>query len=199
MASSHQNLSSKATKEKLQHASDMRVGVIVASWNNQITDKLLEGALSTLLKAGCPKENIVVKKVPGALELPLGAQLMLENCDIDGVVVLGCVIRGGTPHFDYVCSGATKGVMDIQLSWSTPVAFGLLTVDDMEQALDRAGGKYGNKGDEAAATLIDMITLKHELEDDYFENVDFDFDLTVDDERDFMDIMVQNKKKPQLS
>lgn len=144
----------------------MVVGVVVSQWNSNITSKLLTGAVQTLLKAGCRADNIIVKNVPGAYELPFAAQLFAENTIVDGVIVLGCVIRGDTPHFDYVCSGATQGVMNVQLSAGLPVAFGLLTVENLQQAKDRAGGCLGNKGDEAAATLIRMIELQRDMEVD---------------------------------
>lgn len=144
----------------------MVVGIAVSQWNDEVTSKLLMGAVQTLLKAGCRADNIIVKHVPGAYELPFAAQLFAENTIVDGVIVLGCVVQGDTPHFDYVCAGATQGIMNVQLSCGLPIAFGLLTVNDQQQALDRAGGKHGNKGDEAASTLIRMIELQREMEVD---------------------------------
>ncbi|MEG0467333.1 MAG: 6,7-dimethyl-8-ribityllumazine synthase [Mucinivorans sp.] len=164
MSTALKNLSTFDTP--LPSAHDMVVGVVVSQWNSNVTSRLLKGAVDTLLMAGCPEENIVVKSVPGAYELPFAAQLLAENTAVDGVIVLGCVIRGGTPHFDYVCSGTTHGVMNVQLSAGLPVAFGLLTVDDLQQAMDRAGGELGNKGDEAASTVIRMIELQREMEVD---------------------------------
>ncbi len=162
MASENQNLSTLAQSEDLGSAKGMRVGVVVAMWNKDITEALLGGAVETLQNAGC--SEIVVKWVPGAFELPLGAQAMFHADEqLDAVVVLGCVVRGGTPHFDYVCDGATQGVIDVQLKYNKPVGFGLLTVDDMEQALDRAGGRFGNKGDEAAATVVEMLAMMRTL------------------------------------
>lgn len=146
-------------------AHDMTIGIVVAQWNSHITSKLLMGAVQTLLKAGCRADNIVVKHVPGAYELPFAAQLFADNTGVDGVVVLGCVIKGDTPHFDYVCMGATQGIMDVQLSTGLPIAFGLLTVNEEQQALDRAGGKLGNKGAEAAQTVLQMIDLQREMDD----------------------------------
>ncbi len=158
MASENQNLSALANSEELASAVGFKVAVVVAQWNKEVTGALLEGALSTLQKAGC--EDVKVVWVPGAFELPLGAQMVLErDKTIDGVVTLGCVIRGGTPHFEYVSQGTTLGIMDVQLKYNKPVTFGLLTVDDMQQALDRCGGVHGNKGDEAAATLVEMLNL----------------------------------------
>lgn len=148
----------------------MIVGIVVSRWNNEITSGLLSGALKTLTNAGCAEKNIIVKYVPGAFELPFAAQIMAENTIVDGIIVLGCVIQGDTPHFDYVCMGTTQGVMKVQLECNIPVAFGLLTVNDQQQALDRAGGVHGNKGDEAAATLIQMIDLQTSMESDGNEN-----------------------------
>lgn len=142
----------------------MVVGIAVSRWNSKITSRLLSGAIKTLTDAGCLEHNIIVKHVPGAFELPFAAQTMAENTNVDGVIVLGCVIQGDTPHFDYVCMGATHGVMSVQLTCNIPIAFGLLTVNDEQQALDRAGGVHGNKGDEAAYTLIQMIDMQISME-----------------------------------
>lgn len=181
MATALKNLSS-IDITSMPSAEQMVVGVVVSDWNSKVTSKLLDGALCTLLAMGCPTENIVVRHVPGAFELPLGAQLFAQNTDVDGVIVLGCVIRGGTPHFDYVCSAATQGVVNVQLAWNVPVAFGLLTVDDEQQALDRAGGKHGNKGDEAAATVVQMIALQNEM-------TPSDEDEESENEQEFIDLM----------
>lgn len=160
MASENQNLSTLANSSDLASAKGMKVAIVVAEWNKEITEALMKGAYSTLIGAGCDEKDIKVIWVPGAYELPYGSLLALRDESVDGVVALGCVVRGGTPHFEYVCSGATQGIMDVQLKCNRPIGFGLLTCDDNEQALDRAGGKLGNKGDEAAATLIEMISLQ---------------------------------------
>lgn len=162
MATNLKNLS--VFDRPIPSAKDMRVGIVVAEWNSQITGALLEGAVSTLRAAGCMDENIIVKWVPGTFELPMGAQYFAEYSNVDGVVVLGCVIQGETRHFDFVCQGVTIGITQLQLSWSMPVAFGVLTTENQQQALDRAGGKHGNKGDEAAATLIKMVALQREMD-----------------------------------
>ncbi len=163
MASENQNLSALANSDRLSSAEGMKVTIVVADWNRKITGALLEGAKETLLRSGCSQSDINVMWVPGAFELPFGAKMAIEHHDIDGVIAIGCVIRGGTPHFDYVCAGTTQGIMDVQLSSGVPVAFGLLTVDDEQQAIDRCGGIHGNKGDEAAATLIEMIAIRKSL------------------------------------
>lgn len=162
MATKYRNLSE--IDSALPSAAEMKIGIVVSEWNSQITDALLEGAIETLRAAGCEEHNMIVKQVPGTFELALGAQYFAEYTDVDGVIVLGCVIQGETRHFDYVCQGVTQGVTQLMLSWNMPVAFGVLTTDDLQQALDRAGGKYGNKGDEAAATVIRMVALQQEME-----------------------------------
>lgn len=145
-------------------AVDMKFGIVVSEWNHRITGALLDGAIRTLLNAGCDIENIIVRYVPGTFELPMGARFFAEHTDVDAVIALGCVIKGETPHFDYVCMGATQGITQLMLEWDMPVAFGVLTTNDEQQALDRAGGKHGNKGDEAAATAIKMVKLQVEFE-----------------------------------
>ncbi len=143
--------------------SEMRIGIAVAEFNDVITSRLLQGAKSLLLKRGLRPESIFEVKVPGSVELPLASQLLVDYKKVHGVIALGAVIRGTTSHYDYVCSGVTSGLMTLQLSRSTPVSFGVLTCDTMEQAVDRAGGKLGNKGSECAECVIDMIALKHSL------------------------------------
>lgn len=164
MATNLKNLSH--FERAVPSSKDMRIGIVVAEWNSAITGALLEGALHTLKEAGCEDENIIVKWVPGTFELPMGAQYFAEYTNVDGVIVLGCVIQGETRHFDYVCQGVTIGITQLQLSWSMPIAFGVLTTDNQQQAIDRAGGKHGNKGDEAAATLIKMVALQREMENE---------------------------------
>ena len=135
----------------------MKVGIVVAEWNYDITSKLLEGAYNTLTANGVKPANIVVKWVPGSFELVFGARILADGYDLDAVIVLGCVIRGDTPHFEYVCSGVTQGITQLNLTEEIPFIFGLLTNDTMQQSIDRAGGIHGNKGDEAAVTAIKMV------------------------------------------
>ena len=134
----------------------MCFGIVVSQWNEQVTGKLLEGAIQTLEKHGALPENIHVKTVPGSFELIYGAHQMLLHGGYDAVIVLGCVIRGETPHFDYICQGVTEGISRMNATSETPVIYGLLTTNDLQQALDRSGGKYGNKGDECAVVAIKM-------------------------------------------
>lgn len=139
--------------------------IVVARWNSHITEALLQGARETLLKAGVREGNIRVIRVPGTVELTYGANMALDFHSPDAVIVLGCVIRGETPHFDYVCQSVTQGVTALNTEDRAPVIFGVLTVNDEQQALDRAGGKLGNKGAEAAAAAIEMANLRSDLID----------------------------------
>ncbi|MCE4565190.1 6,7-dimethyl-8-ribityllumazine synthase [Maribellus sp. CM-23] len=141
-------------------AENMSFGIVVAEWNWEITSALAEGAIDTLKKHGAAEENITVKYVPGTFELPLGGQFFAEMANVDAVILLGCVIQGETRHFDYICEGVTQGTKDLNLKYNKPFIFGVLTTNDEQQALDRAGGKHGNKGDEAAVTAIKMVGLQ---------------------------------------
>lgn len=150
--------------ESVPDSGDMRFGIVVSDWNIDVTGALLEGAVKTLKKYGTPDKNIVVKHVPGSFELTLGAQFLAEYDDLDAVICLGCVIQGETPHFTYICQGVTQGITQLNLEYNIPFIFGVLTTDNQQQALDRAGGKHGNKGDEAAVTAIKMAALQREME-----------------------------------
>ncbi len=163
MATAYQNLSSYDF-DSVPDASGMVFGIVVSEWNNAITEKLLEGACNTLERHGVKPENIIVKRVPGSFELTYGARKLAESKELDSVIILGCVVRGDTPHFDYVCSGVTQGITELNLMHDIPFIFGLLTTDNMQQAQDRAGGKHGNKGDEAAITAIKMVDFSCELQ-----------------------------------
>lgn len=147
----------------IPNAENMRFGIVVSEWNEKITNGLLEGALTALKENGAKEDNIIVQFVPGSFELPLGAQQLLEYKKVDGVVCLGSVIQGETKHFDFVCTGTTQGIMDVSLKYNKPVIFGLLTDNTMQQAIDRSGGKYGNKGIDCALACIKMIDSKNEL------------------------------------
>ncbi|MGI6242856.1 MAG: 6,7-dimethyl-8-ribityllumazine synthase [Prevotella sp.] len=141
---------------KVPDASNMCFGIVVSEWNPEITGALLDGAVKTLEKHGTIPENIHVKTVPGSFELVYGAQQMCKNDGFDAVIILGCVIRGETPHFDYICEGVTHGISHLNATQNIPVIFGLLTTNDLQQAKDRSGGKLGNKGDECAVVAIKM-------------------------------------------
>lgn len=137
-------------------ASNMCFGIVVAEWNPEITGALLNGAVATLEKHGTLPENIHVKTVPGSFELIYGAQQMTKNDGFDAVIILGSVIRGETPHFDYICQGVTYGIAHLNATQNIPVIYGLLTTNDLQQAKDRSGGRLGNKGDECAVDAIKM-------------------------------------------
>ena len=141
---------------------NVKVGIVVSRWNSMITDKMLDGALKALKGNGVSDEDITVVKCPGSYEIPLAVQKVLEHREVDGVIALGVVIRGGTPHFEYVCDAVYRGITDLILKHNKPVAFGVLTTDDVKQALERAGEK-GNKGGEAALALLEMISLEQKL------------------------------------
>ena len=140
-------------------ASDFTFGIVVAQWNHEITEALWEGAHKTLIEHGVKPENIIRIDVPGSFELTFGAKILLEKPHIDAVIAIGCVIRGETPHFEYISQSVSNGLTQLNVMFRKPVIFGVLTTNTLEQALDRAGGKYGNKGVEAAVTAIRMADL----------------------------------------
>ncbi|MFP4046304.1 MAG: 6,7-dimethyl-8-ribityllumazine synthase [Bacteroidales bacterium] len=157
------SLKKNADTSKNLNAKDFSFGIVVAEWNSEITGKLLDGAIEALKKHGAKEENIVIKQVPGSIELTLGAQLMAENLEVDAVICLGCVIQGETKHFDYVCDSVTYGITELNIKYNKPFIFGVLTTNNFEQAKDRAGGSYGNKGEEAAESAIQMAFLKNDI------------------------------------
>ena len=150
--------------ESVPNAKEMRFGIVVSDWNREVTWLLLDGAVNTLKKFGAINKNIVVKHVPGSFELTLGAQFLAEYDDLDAVICLGCVIQGETPHFTYICQGVTQGITQLNMEYNIPFIFGVLTTNNQQQAVDRAGGKHGNKGDEAAVTAIKMAALQEGME-----------------------------------
>jgi 6,7-dimethyl-8-ribityllumazine synthase len=149
-------LKSGKIKSKV-NLSRKRFAVVVAEWNEEITGALFQGAAYCLRSHGVRDENIIKKVVPGTFELSLGALWMGEKKDVDAVICLGCVVQGETPHFDYICQAAAYGITEVGLKTKKPVIFGVLTTLTKQQAMDRAGGKYGNKGEEAALTAIKML------------------------------------------
>jgi len=150
--------------ETVPDARKMRFGIVVADWNHEVTNALLDGATTTLKEHGATEKNIVVRHVPGSFELTLGAQFLAEYNDLDAVICLGCIIQGETPHFNYICQGVTHGITQLNLEYNIPFIFGVLTTLNLDQALERAGGRLGNKGDEAAITAIKMAALQREME-----------------------------------
>ncbi len=159
MASSQKNLSDVNLGLGV-NISRYRFGIVVAEWNEQITEALFSGAYQTLLRAGADRDKIERIEVPGTFELSLASQWMAQRKEIDAVICLGCVIQGETRHFDFICNAVADGITKVALKYDKPVIFGVLTPNSMKQALDRAGGKHGNKGDEAAATAIKMLGIK---------------------------------------
>jgi 6,7-dimethyl-8-ribityllumazine synthase len=156
MATKYQNLS-EYDASRIPDASNMRFVIVVSEWNSDITYKLRDGACDTLVKQGAKPENITVAYVPGSFELVFGAKRVAESLKPDAVIGLGCVIRGDTPHFEYVCSGVTQGFAQLNAEGKIPFIFGLLTNNTLQQSIDRAGGEMGNKGIEAAITAIKMV------------------------------------------
>ena len=156
MSSKQKNLSSYSVKN-IGDLSKSRIAIVVSEWNSEVTESLYSGAYQTLFDHGVKKDNIIRKDVPGSFELSLGAQWMAQDKNIDAVICLGCVIQGETRHFDFICQAVAQGITDVGLKFNKPVIFGVLTTDTQQQAMDRAGGKHGNKGDEAAITAVKML------------------------------------------
>lgn len=147
-------------------AKDLKIGIVVGRFNEFIGSRLLDGAVSGLMRHGVEEEDITVAWVPGAFEIPLVAKKMAASGDYDAVVTLGAVIRGATSHYDYICNEVAKGVSAASLETGVPVLFGVLTTDNLEQAVERAGSKAGNKGYESATAAIEMANLLKELDDE---------------------------------
>jgi 6,7-dimethyl-8-ribityllumazine synthase len=136
-----------------------RFGLLVARWNGFVVESLLEGAIDALVRHGAAQSDLQIVRVPGAFEMPIAAQKMAASGNYDAIIALGAVIRGGTPHFEYVAGEATKGMAQVSLQTGVPLTFGLLTVDSIDQAIERSGTKAGNKGAEAAMSAIEMVNL----------------------------------------
>lgn len=148
----------KVEENTMTSLEEARFGIVVSDWyQEEVTGNLLKGAYDALVDAGIKKENIEVKHVPGSFELVFGCSEMVNWGDVDAVVALGCIIKGGTPHFDYVCMGVANGLAQLNVDSQIPTIFGVLTTDDLEQAKDRSGGKLGNKGAECAVAAIKMV------------------------------------------
>jgi len=160
MATTNNNLSD-FNKDSLPDSSNMKIGIVVPKWNNKITDGLYNGAFTTLIESGVLENNIKKLEVPGSFELIFGAKV-LSRKDVDAIICLGSVIQGETKHFDYVCQAVSNGIKDLNISLNIPVIFGVLTDNTMQQAVNRSGGKHGNKGVEAAVTAIKMVHLNQQ-------------------------------------
>ncbi len=159
MATREKNLS-YYDESSIPDASGFRIGIVVSEWNPEITENLLQGARETLLKTGVKEENIQVWHVPGSFELIYGVKRMQKNIFIDAIIAIGSIIRGETPHFDYVCQATSQGIKDLNVHNDTPVIFCVLTDDTKQQAIDRSGGKHGNKGVDCAVAAVKMAWLK---------------------------------------
>jgi 6,7-dimethyl-8-ribityllumazine synthase len=158
MASSIKNLSD-FSHITVANANPFKFGIVVAQWNAEVTGALLNGAISGLEKHRAQEENIKIIEVPGSFELITGADILLRDDSFDAIICLGCVIQGETRHFDFICDAVANGISNVALKYNKPVIFGVLTTDNQQQALDRAGGKHGNKGEEAAITAIQMAHI----------------------------------------
>ena len=161
MATQNNNLSDY-NKDSLPDVSNLRFGIVVSQWNDDITDGLFKGAYETLLNCGVSSDNILKLEVPGSFELIYGSKILYKkNCDV--IICLGSVIQGETKHFDYVCQGATNGIMSIGLRYNKPATFCVLTDQNEQQSIDRSGGKHGNKGTECAVSCLKMIELNKDI------------------------------------
>ena len=159
MATENKNLS-HYDKNTIPNAKNFRFGIVVSEWNGHITGGLYQGAVDTLIDCGALPENIIKWEVPGSFELIYGAKRMMDTQNVDCVITIGCVIKGETMHFEFVCEGVTQGIKDLNVIGDIPVIFCLLTDNNEQQSIDRSGGKHGNKGIEAAITAIKMTDLR---------------------------------------
>ena len=163
MAEKKKNLS-EFSPVNFSSTKDFKIGIVISEWNNFITSLLKDGAYNTLIEHGVERSNISICYVPGSFELPTATVMMLEaNENLDAVICLGCVIQGETRHFEFISQAVATGIMKVSIDYNTPVIFGLLTCDTMQQAEDRAGGKCGNKGVEAAFSCLKMLSLERKL------------------------------------
>ncbi len=142
---------------------DYRIGIIAAEWNPEVTDALLKGAVDTLLEHGVAEDRLIIRRVPGTFELSSAADIMLDSQYPDAVICIGCVIQGETRHFEFICQAVSQGITNVAIKHECPVIFSVLTTDTMQQALDRAGGKHGNKGIEGAITALKMLAFKESV------------------------------------
>jgi len=159
MSPKKKNLSEfKTISEKL--SGNITIGILVSEWNFEITESLCHGAVETLKQQGIKESKILIHHVPGSFELPLGAQYLIEYKNVDAVICLGCIIQGETRHFEFICQSVSQQISRLNLDYNVPVIFGVLTTNTFQQAKERAGGKHGNKGVEAAAAAIKMLLLR---------------------------------------
>lgn len=161
MATANKNLS-QYDKNMVPSAKDFRFGIVVSEWNESITENLYKGAFEALIENGAKEENIVKWDVPGSFELIYGSKRMIDTQNVDAVIAIGSVIQGETKHFDFVCEGVAQGIKDLNILTDVPVVFCVLTDNILQQAIDRSGGKHGNKGTEAAIVAVKMANLRKE-------------------------------------
>jgi len=159
MSTAHQSLSHHQAYE-MPNAGPYKFGIVVAEWNQVITEAMAQGAIHFLNDAGAKSENITRINVPGSFELTAGASMLAQE-NYDAIICIGCVIQGETRHFDFICNAVANGITDLTIKYNKPFIFGVLTTDNQDQAIDRSGGKHGNKGIEAAATALKMVALKN--------------------------------------
>ena len=162
MASKRQNLSEYRLVD-VPDLSDTRIAVIVSEWNEEITSLLFDACRKTLLNLGVKKKNLMKFEVPGSYELPAVAKMLLESKKLDAIICLGCIIQGETRHFEFISHAVSMGIMELNIRYTTPVIFGVLTPNDLQQGLDRAGGNHGNKGVEAAIAAVKMLAMRKKL------------------------------------
>jgi len=162
MSTSLKNLSSY-DPGSIPDATGMTIGIIVSEWNESVTNSLAQAAVDTLVKHGVRDQDILLHHVPGSFELPQGGQFLFETTNPDAIILIGCIIQGETRHFDFICQAVAQGCKDLGMKYNKPSIFGVLTTNDLRQALDRSGGKHGNKGIEAAVTAIKMVDLNRRL------------------------------------
>ena len=156
---SAQNISLKLDSNNHPDLNKYKIGIVVSEWNKDITKNLLSGAIDTLIEQGIQKENIIIQWVPGSFELIYGSKV-LSNKEFDAIIAIGCVIKGETDHYDFICSSVSQGIMELNLIGSIPIIFCVLTDHNKTQSIDRSGGKYGNKGSESAIAAIKMALIK---------------------------------------
>ncbi|MEA1874375.1 MAG: 6,7-dimethyl-8-ribityllumazine synthase [Bacteroidota bacterium] len=162
MSTQNRNLSDNKL-DNYPDAKSWKIGILTAEWNPEVTHALRDAAVNLLHENGVMPKHINLQDVPGSFELIHGAKIMAETGKFDAVICFGCIIQGETRHFDFIAQGVTQGIVDLNIKYNIPFVFGVLTTNDQQQALDRAGGKHGNKGDEAAAAALKMIQLKHNV------------------------------------
>ncbi|MDX5325360.1 MAG: 6,7-dimethyl-8-ribityllumazine synthase [Bacteroidota bacterium] len=162
MATANKNLS-EYDIQQMPKADHLRFGIVVSEWNEQVTEGLFRGAFETLLEVGVPESQIRRVNVPGSFELPFACKALLDTTNVDAVIAIGSVIQGETRHFDFVCQGLTQGISHLNVTHDRPVIFCVLTDNNLQQALDRSGGKHGNKGTEAAVAAVKMAVLRDTL------------------------------------